>query len=63
MGSLPGCLALERKHRVPKSFADPIKNTRNKMEITVLRAVSARHLSELKFGQHFQTKAGLVCII
>ena len=45
-GSLPGCLALERKHRVPKSFADPINNTRNKMEVAVLRAVSARPRAE-----------------
>ena len=57
IGFLPNCQVLERKHRVPKRYADQCRNTRvSTFASSVLREVTVRHLAVLEDAAsvHFQ---------
>ena len=59
-GFVPGCFALERKHKVGKRFANEIRNTRSHWEASVLREVTNHHVFALCGGSHFSVDASLV---
>jgi len=43
-GPLPSCWVLERKHRLPKKFANNVRNTQANYDASVLREVTCHHL-------------------
>ena len=51
-GFVPSCFVLERKHKVPKRFANEVRNTNSAWEASVLREVTCHHLAALASG-HF----------
>ena len=61
-GFVPNCFALERKHKVPKRFANEVRNTNCAWEASVLREVSSHHIGALTVGgkAHFQAEVALV---
>ncbi len=46
-GMLPSCFVHERKHRLPKRFANEVKNTKWNWDASVLREVTCFHLCHL----------------
>ena len=42
---LPNCFVLERKHKIPKKFANQLLNTKTNWETYVLRDVTNEHLA------------------
>ena len=60
-GFLPNCFVLERKHRVPKKYANDMRNTSGDWEKSVLRECTAAHFAELERNTtHFQAAACLI---
>jgi hypothetical protein len=61
-GFLPNCFALERKHRVPKRFANQVTNTECNWDACVLRELTNYRVHHLTgFGSsHFRIHAELV---
>jgi len=47
-GCLPSCWTLERKHRLPKKFANNIRNTNANFDSSCLREVTCYHLANLR---------------
>jgi len=47
-GRLPSCFALERKHRIPKRYANNIRNTSSSFDASCLREVTCHHLNILR---------------
>ena len=59
-GWAPACFVLERKHKVPKRFANEVRNTSGAWETSVLREVTCHHLAALTTNmQHFAIEVGL----
>jgi hypothetical protein len=58
-GWLPACWVLERKHKVPKAFAQDCRNTVT-FDKTVLDEILAQHFAELSDESVFQCNFGLV---
>jgi hypothetical protein len=46
-GMLPNCFVHERKHKLPKRFANEVKNTKWSWDASVLREVTCHHLCHL----------------
>ena len=61
-GILPNCFVLERKHRMPKRYANEMRNTSSNWEANVLRECTAHHFAEFENNgpNHFQGAACLV---
>ena len=60
-GYLPSCFTLERKHRVPKRYANQISNTSHTWEEGVLRELTGHHIFELRSTpDRFSITASLV---
>jgi len=47
-GKLPSCFSLERKHRIPKRYANNIRNTHSTFDSSCSREVTCYHLSRLR---------------
>ena len=58
-GFVPSCFVLERKHKVPKRFANEVRNTDSAWEASVLREVTCHHLAALS-SDHFGFEVGLL---
>ena len=57
-GFVPSCFVLERKHKVPKRFANEVRNTDSAWEASVLREVTCHRLAAIS-SDHFGTAVGL----
>ena len=57
-GFVPSCFVLERKHKVPKRFANEVRNTNSAWEASVLREVTCHHVAALTSG-HFGVNVAL----
>ena len=57
-GFVPSCFVLERKHKVPKRFANEVRNTNSAWEASVLREVTCHRLAAI-MSDHFGTDVGL----
>lgn len=52
VGFLPNCFALERKHKMPKRFANSLTNTSSEYEPHILRELTAHHVHSLINDAH-----------
>ena len=59
-GLLLNCFVLERKHRVPKRYAESIKNTSKHPSASLLMEVISHHFSQLDRPCAFMFEPGLV---
>lgn len=57
-GFVPSCFVLERKHKVPKRFANEVTNTSSAWEASVLREVTCHRIAAI-MTDHFGTNVGL----
>ena len=57
---IPNCFVLERKHKLPKRYANPILNTKADWEVSVLREVTNSHLASLGDTVVFDDGAALL---
>ena len=57
---LPNCFVLERKHKIPKKYANPLLNTQTNWETFVLRDVTNEHLTTLESTIVFDDGIGLI---
>lgn len=58
---LQNCFVHERKHKLPKKFANEVRNVHSNWEAGVLRESTCHHITALTSGRHhFETEASLI---
>jgi hypothetical protein len=59
IGWCPNVIALERKHKSVKRFADAISNTSAGFDKSILQEVTAKHMHDLETASHLDLSVGL----